>query len=353
METTWIPDVLVLGPGGAKGFLEVGALYYLEQENFLDNVTIWEGISVGAPICLLKVCGYNIPEVIEDCMKINLLNDIMNMDYLEYIRWIQDNPGLFSNKTVENILIERVKGKFGMVPTLEELYNKTGLFFSCITYNSDKMRKEKLNHLTTPNLSCVEAVMMSMPMPGIISPRIYNGNTYTDGAIGNPYSVPDYDDGTHNVLGIYIESECSSHSSAKHPLRMLYRAMQASMKELREEHMEQSSDRCKHLGLTTPVIDATGLSLSDKSKLAMIDGGYRSATLFLSRLRHPEKYNIILDDNEEIPLDDNIPTEVESLDDETLKVMDILSHSNQTDIFEFNDFVSDCDKNNNEQYEMS
>ena len=137
----WLPDVLVLGPGGAKGNLELGALYKLEQENFLRNVSIWIGVSIGAPISLLKVCGYGAVEIINDCMGINILDDIVDIDFNK----MKDNPGLFTNVSIENILKKRVRKRFGMIPTLLQLYMATGVIFSCVTFNIDKMRVEELN----------------------------------------------------------------------------------------------------------------------------------------------------------------------------------------------------------------
>ncbi len=338
---TWLPDVLVLGPGGAKGNLELGALYRLEQENFLRNVNIWIGVSVGAPISLLKVCGYNVTEIINDCISINILDDITGINLDSYIDRMKDHPGLFSNKTVENMLKLRVIQKFGMIPTLMQLYMATGLIFSCITFNTDKLRKEELNKNTEPDLSCVEAAMMSMSIPGIIEPRIYKGNAYVDGAIGDPYPVLLYDDGEHNILGIYIESERSNYSSAKNPLRLLYRSIQGTIKMTREEHIEWSSDKCKHLCLKTNVIDTTGISLNNKSKLAMIESGYRSTTVFLIRLKHPEKYNIILEDNEEIPLEESIIQYQGVLDDETIQIIDILTKDKTDKKLAFNNLSLD------------
>ena len=34
----WKPSVLVLGPGGIKGHLELGALLILEKEGYLSNI---------------------------------------------------------------------------------------------------------------------------------------------------------------------------------------------------------------------------------------------------------------------------------------------------------------------------
>jgi len=54
----WKPDIVILGPGGIKGFLELGVLYALQNNNLLENVHTYVGVSVGSIISLLLVCGF-------------------------------------------------------------------------------------------------------------------------------------------------------------------------------------------------------------------------------------------------------------------------------------------------------
>ena len=54
-KSLWPPEVIVIGPGGCKGFLELGALLYLEKEGYLRSVKTYAGVSVGAVISLLIV----------------------------------------------------------------------------------------------------------------------------------------------------------------------------------------------------------------------------------------------------------------------------------------------------------
>src|SRR5665647_3755375 len=83
----WQPDVMVLGPGGARGFLLLGCLKRLfEEKGFMKRTKTWVGVSVGSAICLLLVAGYTIDEIIELCIDVNLIDDILciNLDCLLY-----------------------------------------------------------------------------------------------------------------------------------------------------------------------------------------------------------------------------------------------------------------------------
>lgn len=297
-----MPDVIVLGPGGAKGYLELGAILNLQEKEYLKNVKSWVGCSIGAAIALLVVAGFGIPEIIEDCININIFRDMSSINFSD----IKEKAGLINIKTVEDKLCDRVKQKFGIVPTLQQLFMATGVMFTTVSYNVDKDRTEYISKYTEPNLSCVEAAMMSMAMPLIIQGRKYKGNIYVDGALGDPYPILHYDNGINKIWGIYIDGMEENVASEKNPLRYIFKLIQGPMRRLTEKNIKMSSDKCIHIKLRTPIIDSLGLSLTDKDKRKMIKSGFDDVEHFLRRLFNPERYKLILDDDEEIPTGEDI-----------------------------------------------
>ena len=331
----WKPNVVVLGPGGIKGYLELGSLLKFEQDKFIDQVESWLGCSIGSAISLLKVCGYKTIDIINVCSELDIVGDITQVD----IQHILENPGVMSNKSIETILTNRIKQKYGFVPTLFQLYEITKIRLTIVTYNIDKMECEYLSYKTRPELSCVEAVMMSMAIPVIIQPRYYNGHLYIDGAFGDPYPVIVEDNGLNRILGIYIDSEYSSYSSKKKPALYLYRCTQASIKSLRDMHIKFSSDNCKHLKLSTTVIDTTGITLSEKDKWNMVKSGYKDAAIFLCKLKDPDKFKVLLNDNEEIPYLEDIIADHGDTSEEVETMLDLLSNDDVIPVS--NDFEED------------
>jgi len=296
----WRPEEIVLGPGGVKGFLLLGALLKI-TEVYPDKIKYWTGCSIGSAIALMMTCSYSIKDMIEDCLNFDILEDFNDFD----ISMAIEKDGLISNQTMEKILTSRVKDKFGYIPTLKQLYIATDIVYTSITYNYDKMQKEYLNKDTNPNLSCIEAAMMSMSMPIIIQPRIYKGCEYLDGAIGDPYPVLYHDNDSRNILGIYISSESHNIRYKNSKISILYKAygiIEGFIKTIRDEHIELSSDKVKHLELNSSVIDSIGVTLSREDKQGMIDKGFRMANLFLDKEFNPDKYTILLPDDEEIPI---------------------------------------------------
>ena len=322
MENVWMPDIVLIGPGGAKALLELGCLKRLFEEKiniqpidiqpidiqstdieqkepipFLNNVKTWVGISAGAAICLLYVIGNSIDEIIDICMEINLLEDIIAIKLDE----ARQKLGLIKNKSIEDKLKQSIQSKLGFIPTLKQLYSLTGLNLSIVTYNLDKMRPEFLNKESDPDLSCIEAAMMSMAIPILIQPRKYKGCIYVDGALGAPYPVSEFDVENKKILGIYISSEEDLFCSDKKPISFLYRLIHSSMKVLRDNEIKYASKNVKHIPLKTTVRDTTGISLNAEARQDMIDQGYECANSFLKFNSNPEKYDLFLYEDEEIP----------------------------------------------------
>ena len=293
----WKPEILLIGSGGAKGLIFLGALKRLFLEpNFLNKVKHWVGISIGAAISLMIVVGYKIDEIIDLCIDLNLIDDIIHINLDE----AREKLGLIKNKTIEEKLKRYILLKYGFIPTLQQLYILTGTDITMVTFNIDKMRSEYLDKDSEGELSCVEAAMMSMAVPILMQPRKYKGNVYVDGAIGNPYPVTIFDE-SKNVLGIYVSSEEDLYCCDKKPSSFIYRLIQASMKIIRDNEIRHSSANVKHIKISTSVRDTTGILIDRESRETMINDGYASADAFLKINSNPEKYDSSIRENEEIP----------------------------------------------------
>lgn len=280
----WKPEILVLGPGGMKGFLELGALYVLEEKNILSEVKTFVGVSVGAIISLLIVCGYKIPEIIAESADTNIFNDLSSVS----IRDTRDKLGLVSSTPIRRKLVKNVINKFGYVPTLKELYHLTGLKLVCVTANLDKETAEYMSYETEPYLPVVDAVMYSMNIPIIFYKLKYKGCVYVDGALANPYPINIFDDGNTNILGLFIESTSKTQSEPIDSTTTMYihKLIHFTMTQLRDLIIKNCSEKCKHISLPTDIIDTTGLSIDAHIKADMIIKGYNIAQKFLEDIKN-------------------------------------------------------------------
>lgn len=297
MQENWKPDVIICGPAGSRGFLLIGALKKFYEEDFLKNVKIWSGVSIGAAISLLIVAGYKIDEIIDICIGVSIIDDVLAINLDEMTR----NLGIIKMKSVEDKLKHYVILKFGFIPTFQQLYILTGLELSVVSFNCDKMRPEFLDRHNTPDLCCIEGTIMSMSIPILFQPKKLKSDTQIDGAIGAPLPLSHYDINDNKVLGMYVCTDENFINFDSKPINFLYRLIHASMKILRDMELKYASQNVKTVMLKTSYIDTTGLTINEDGRRDMIKTGYETAETFIKINSNPDKYEIKLGENEEIP----------------------------------------------------
>jgi len=172
-----------------------------------------------------------------------------------------------------------VTEKFGIIPTLKQLYNFTALNFVSVTFNLSKNRTEKLSYENEPNLSCIDAVLLSINIPLIFYKLSYKGDIYIDGAIGNPYPIDLYDDGKNNILGIYIESDLPSlDTSIGYLLNLIF----ASMNKLKEININRKTDKVNTIYIKSKYMNIIGIGMKFKDKTRLISQGYSEAKRYIT-----------------------------------------------------------------------
>lgn len=342
--TNWFPRVLVIGPGGFKGLKALGFLSPIEDFGLLQYTDTYCGVSVGAIISLLIVAGYQIREIVGEAATLDIFKDMENIS----VKSIMENKGLLSNEPVKRKLTQLILNKFGTVPTLHSLYLQTGKAFVAVTLNATDEECEIMGPFTHPNVSCVDATMFSMNIPFVFYQLIYRGKTYADGALGNPYPIDYFDDGHTNILGIYMKGANSTPNISNNPNIMPTRRAEGHpqpgtilqrvdpirpitesegsipigtyfskiihslMDQRRNNIIQNSSQRCKHVCLETKVVNVIGYNLSTDDKAHMLVEGFNEGKSFLSKLcdntylgpkippklsyTYPEYYMIAADD---------------------------------------------------------
>ncbi len=277
-------NVLVLGPGGNKGCVELGALEYVEMTQRLGRLDVIVGVSIGAIIGLLKVCGYNAASILEYAISTNML-DMSNL--IPSMSQILVHQGIFSNISFEHKLTDYVKAKFGFVPTLLQLYNATGILYTTVVTNVTVTKDhpiqmpEYFNYKTEPHLSCVTAALMSANIPGLFSKTEYKNGIYVDGALGNPYPVDIYDNPGNNILGISIIS--LPFSGGKNMVDYMVQSINAPISQLRERIKGAASNRVTHLFIQIEMNDALGFMADENLKKEMFILGFKSAKDFYEK----------------------------------------------------------------------
>lgn len=271
MSKDFIPKVLVLGPGGIKGLLQVGAISYFEKTGLLDNVKEFVGCSIGSVICLLKICGYVAKDMIIEGSNVSIFENA-EIDLTKATK----DAGIVSMSIMANTIGSLVKMKMGKIPTLNELFMATGKILYCSTYNITEKKKAYISMHTHPDLSCVKACMMSCAVPILFGKMEYKKSIYIDGAIGDPYPISIFDDGKTDILGIYIYTDIRPQSQIVSTLVDLGSAI-LGIDEKIQASISKSSNRCRHLRLECGIVDMTGVSVSIREKAKLVIDGWNFA----------------------------------------------------------------------------
>lgn len=170
---------LILSSGGMKGCMIVGALEELEKRIPLEYFDYFTGTSVGALISTMHVVGFTIKEMKDMFVSLNwlqffdvkLINLIENMGFVDGTKIHQIFKACFLQKG------------FSPNTTFIELYQRTGKVLTLVTTNISKKKVEYHNYLTTPDMQVLLSLRMSINIPIVLEPILYQGDYFVDGAV--------------------------------------------------------------------------------------------------------------------------------------------------------------------------
>jgi predicted patatin/cPLA2 family phospholipase len=276
------PTTLVLGPGGIKGFLILGALDVLYKYDILENVKRYVGVSIGSVISLLLVCGYTVSEIFQIALDMpNLFEDFMMISQIkEFMKLLKDSVesgGLLSSDIIRDLIEEKVIDKYGFVMTLKQLYEATGDEYVSVALNVTTDTTMYFSYKTHPDMSCVEAAMLSINIPLIFKKKRYKNEIYFDGAFGDPYPINRYPN--EEVLGLYIESICTDFDESAYTY--MFKVATCSITQMNMRNRELAGDNVKNLKLSTMSKDTIGSTLNNQDKRDMYQRGYTLASEFV------------------------------------------------------------------------
>lgn len=198
-------DTICLSGGGMSGIMFIGTLKYLQTKKFIDLSLIqnWVGTSIGSIICFLFTINYNIDEIIEFILEFNFKNIEPDMDIENILEYLGFNDGYKVIFIITNFLIK----KYDLNDiTFDELYKLTNKKLTIIGTNFSKGTEGCFNYINTPELSVITAIRISISIPIIFTPVLYNNDYYIDGAIINNFPINKCNVST--TLGIYIKYSC-------------------------------------------------------------------------------------------------------------------------------------------------
>ena len=194
-------NTICIGSGGFRGISFLSALIYLEKHNDIDieKVKTYTCVSVGCFISLLLIVGYTLNDLYDTLKETEKYKPEMNLDL------IFDEYGFDNGQKLilyfKSLLLKKIDN-----PDISflELYKLTKKKIYVATTNFTKNEERIFNYKDTPHVPVVLAIRMSMSVPLIYTPVLYENDYYVDGALTNSVYIPP-NSKPENTLLIYLD----------------------------------------------------------------------------------------------------------------------------------------------------
>ena len=195
-------DTLCISGGGIKGICVLGCIKNLIKNNIisLNNIKNYYCCSIGSILSFLFIVGLSTKNICYIWKKLNLERYKLKFDFDKFIK----NKGI-NNATNIMIILQTVlykkTNKYDI--TFMELYKLYDIKLNIVVTNITLLKEELLSYDTTPNMSVMVAIRMSISLPIIFSPVLYKNNYYIDGGVINNFPIKYIT--TKNYIGIITQ----------------------------------------------------------------------------------------------------------------------------------------------------
>lgn len=268
---------LVISGGAVKGLLALGALQYLKDNNYINELKTYVGTSVGAMICYLLAIGYTPIEIIVNLCTSNLTNDL-EYDFLKMVEGIGAMNFLIIQEFLEKLTVDKI----GKLITLEELKNEYNKTLICTTYNLSKRQVEYLSYENNPKLPCIVALRMSASLPLAFERFKYQNNYYIDGGVADnlPISIVDTPNNKESIIVINLITlsgikECTDRKV--NALTQFQDVVTILIEDKIKNKIKETSSNCKIITLGNQNNDSNSFNftIQNKDKLKYFSNGYQ------------------------------------------------------------------------------
>jgi predicted acylesterase/phospholipase RssA len=186
-----IKTIVICG-GGPSIMKPLGAIQYLEQQNFwfIENIQSIYATSAGtwlATLILLKIDW----ETINNYIVNRPWKEVFSINALELFN-MYTSKGIYNEKIIEIFFSPFFKSKdVSLEITLKEFYDITKVDFHLYTFELNTFKIIDLSYDTHPNLKLFTAIYMSSCIPIIFSPICCkdNNSCFIDGGMVSNYPL--------------------------------------------------------------------------------------------------------------------------------------------------------------------
>jgi NTE family protein len=268
-------NCLCFSGGGIKGFSFIGILEKLLESNIieLDKINKYVGTSVGSIISFFLILGYTIQEIKDFVLTFNFSKLNGDVDCVNLFQ----HYGINTGDKMKLLFTKFLENKFNIKDiTFEELFNLTQKHLLVIGTNLTKGREELFSLETTPTMSVITAIRISISVPIIFTPVNFNDNLYVDGALVNNFPI-NYCQ-TNTTYGFYIKN-CNENVNVDSIQSFIIKCLNVTSDTISEKNLNIESKNI--IKIINPNPEFTKFDLTVEYKKELIDLGYKVTENFL------------------------------------------------------------------------
>jgi NTE family protein len=267
-------DTIVISGASSKCLKFLGALQYLYDNNYLNDIENFTGTSAGAILLYLLAIGYTPVEIMVYICTNQLFEKIAHFNIVAMI----NGHGASSFSSIYEQLEKMTIEKIGYIPTFSDLKLKLKKNFVCFTFNITSNIEEMLSFETNPNMPCLIAIRMSSNLPLVFENYKYGNNLYVDGGVTNNFPLDYAEKIGKKIIGItFTTSESSKFSSDKdiNILEFIYKLMFVPISQKTNMVINNASNKCKIIKLKSIKTTYFNFNFNSVEKLNMFSDGYQ------------------------------------------------------------------------------
>jgi len=268
-------DTIVLSGGSVKGLLTIGALQYAYDNYLLSDIKIYIGTSVGAMLNFLLIIGYTPIEIMIYLCTNQLIEKLQHFNIVAMI----NGSGALSFSSIYEHVEKMTIDKIGFLPTIQDLKDKFGKEFICVTYNLSESKVEYISYENNPQLPCLIAIKMSSNLPLIFENFKYGNNFYIDGGVSDNFAIDVGISKGNKIIGIYLEEEEKNFNDNKdiNIIEFIYKLMFIPISQSMKYKIDNAmmDKKCKIIKLKVNNTSTLSFNISSVDKLELFSSGYQ------------------------------------------------------------------------------
>jgi predicted acylesterase/phospholipase RssA len=203
---------LVISGGGPSMLQYISAIQYLCENNTIqiENIESIYGTSAGIIVGVLLALKYDW-ETLNDYILKRPWHELVNFK-IHYIFDAYKNRGIYNKTIFEKAFKPLLDAKDIPIDiSLKDFYAYSKIDLHFFTFEINQFKTEDISYLTHPNISLIDAIIMSCSIPILCTPIIIENKCYIDGGVCANYPLKycvDSGKNENEILGLSNEYDC-------------------------------------------------------------------------------------------------------------------------------------------------